>query len=89
MRLRRSSSWDTLIDIEGQPAEFFLASDASAVVEHTRDVVYLEDDDVAVMERGKLSIHRVKHTSVLERPVLVCERERDRASVGERVREGV
>ena len=71
-KMRRTSSWSNLLDETGQPAEFFLASDASAVVEHTRNVVYLEDDDVAVICRGALSIHRVKHASILERPILVC-----------------
>ena len=45
----RKGSWETLLDI-GEATEFFLASDASAVVEHTRRVVFLEDDDVAVMK---------------------------------------
>ena len=30
----------------GKPAEYFLASDASAIVEHTRQVLYLEDADL-------------------------------------------
>lgn len=33
--------------------EFFLASDASPIVEYTNQVVYLEDENVAVIERGK------------------------------------
>jgi glucosamine--fructose-6-phosphate aminotransferase (isomerizing) len=41
-------------------AEYFLASDASAIIEHTKQVLYLEDDDVAVVESGLLSIHRIK-----------------------------
>ncbi|MGD8869433.1 MAG: glutamine--fructose-6-phosphate transaminase (isomerizing) [Gemmatimonadales bacterium] len=31
---------------------FFVASDAAAVVEHTRDVVYLDDGELAVLERS-------------------------------------
>ena len=34
-------------------AEYFLASDASAIIEHTNQVLYLEDDDVAVIESGR------------------------------------
>uniref|UniRef100_A0A8R1XXD9 glutamine--fructose-6-phosphate transaminase (isomerizing) n=1 Tax=Onchocerca volvulus TaxID=6282 RepID=A0A8R1XXD9_ONCVO len=41
-------------------AEYFVASDASAIVEHTKQVIFLEDDDVAMIENGSLSIHRVK-----------------------------
>lgn len=36
--------------------EYFLASDASAVVEHTKRVVVLEDGDVVVMRRGTYEI---------------------------------
>ena len=35
-----------------QPIEFFLASDPSAVIEHTRRVLYLEDDDIAHIGDG-------------------------------------
>jgi glucosamine--fructose-6-phosphate aminotransferase (isomerizing) len=33
--------------------EFFLASDATPIVEYTKDVVYLNDNEIALMERGK------------------------------------
>lgn len=33
--------------------EFFLGSDGTPFVEHTKDVVYVKDDEIAVMERGK------------------------------------
>lgn len=40
--------------------EYFVASDAAAIVEHTKQVLILEDDDVAFVEDGALSIHRIK-----------------------------
>uniref|UniRef100_A0AC34G613 Glutamine amidotransferase type-2 domain-containing protein n=1 Tax=Panagrolaimus sp. ES5 TaxID=591445 RepID=A0AC34G613_9BILA len=40
--------------------EYFFASDASAIIEHTKQVLYLEDDDVAVVESKHLSIHRIE-----------------------------
>jgi glucosamine--fructose-6-phosphate aminotransferase (isomerizing) len=43
-----------------QPAEFFLSSDPSAIVEHTKKVLYLEDDDIAHIHEGALNIHRLK-----------------------------
>ncbi|KAG0170275.1 glutamine--fructose-6-phosphate transaminase (isomerizing) [Apophysomyces sp. BC1034] len=43
-----------------QPIEFFFASDASAVVEHTKRVLYLEDDDIAHVIDGELHIHRLR-----------------------------
>ena len=33
--------------------EMFLASDASPIIEHTNQVVYLRDDEIAIIERGK------------------------------------
>ncbi|KAK9765769.1 glutamine--fructose-6-phosphate transaminase (isomerizing), partial [Basidiobolus ranarum] len=43
-----------------QPIEYFLASDPSAVVEHTKRVLYLEDDDIAHIHEGELHIHRLR-----------------------------
>jgi len=46
--------------------EFFIASDATPIVEYTRKVVYLEDEEMAVLEKGKeidlKSISNIKHT---------------------------
>ncbi|KAH9940313.1 L-glutamine D-fructose 6-phosphate amidotransferase [Amylocystis lapponica] len=44
-----------------QPIEFFVASDASAIIEHTKRVLYLEDDDIAHISEGELHIHRLRH----------------------------
>lgn len=58
--LHRSQSRAFLAD-DGmpQPTEFFLSSDASALVEHTKKVLYLEDDDIAHIHDGQLHIHRL------------------------------
>ena len=45
---------------EQDPIEYFFASDASAIIEHTDRVLYLQDNDVASVKRGKMSIHRLK-----------------------------
>jgi glucosamine--fructose-6-phosphate aminotransferase (isomerizing) len=42
--------------------EFFLASDATPIVEYTNEVVYLNDQEIAIIKDGKLSI---KNTSNL------------------------
>jgi glucosamine--fructose-6-phosphate aminotransferase (isomerizing) len=59
--LHRSQSRAFLSD-DGAPlpTEFFLSSDPSAIVEHTKKVLYLEDDDIAHIHEGSLNIHRVK-----------------------------
>jgi len=43
-----------------QPIEFFIASDAAAIIEHTKRVLYLEDDDIAHIAEGELHIHRLR-----------------------------
>ena len=61
--LRRLSSYThfSLADDSDKQVEYFFASDASAIIEHTNRVIFLEDDDVsAVEETGTLSIHRMR-----------------------------
>ncbi len=42
--------------------EFFLASDATPLIEHTKDVVYLEDEELAIIRRGhELKIKTIKN----------------------------
>ena len=42
--------------------EFFIASDATPIVEYTKNVVYLEDEEIAFIERGKeLKIKTIKN----------------------------
>jgi glutamine---fructose-6-phosphate transaminase (isomerizing) len=59
--LHRSQSRAFLSD-DGvpMPTEFFLSSDPSAIVEHTKKVLYLEDDDIAHIHEGQLNIHRLR-----------------------------
>lgn len=59
--LHRSQSRAFMTD-DGMPmpTEFFLSSDPSAIVEHTKRVMYLEDDDIAHIHEGSLNIHRLK-----------------------------
>ncbi|CAF4609189.1 unnamed protein product [Rotaria sp. Silwood2] len=44
--------------------EYFFASDASAIIEHTNQVIFMEDDDLAVVNNGALTIHRTQHGEV-------------------------
>lgn len=37
--------------------EYFISSDTSAIVPHTNQVIYLEDNDVASVKGGRLTIH--------------------------------
>lgn len=49
-----------------QPIEFFVASDAAAIIEHTKRVLYLEDDDIAHIAQGELHIHRLRRSEAGE-----------------------
>lgn len=41
--------------------EYFIASDATPIIEHTNSVIYLNDDDVAVIKRGELSLKTIRN----------------------------
>src|SRR3954447_14760993 len=42
----------------GDEGETFVASDAAAVIAHTRDVIYLDDGDMATVTEGGYTVHR-------------------------------
>jgi len=47
--------------------EFFVASDASPIIEHTKKVVYLNDEEIAVVKRdGTLSIKNIDNQVIEE-----------------------
>ncbi|PWA23478.1 hypothetical protein CCH79_00006044, partial [Gambusia affinis] len=56
---RTDSSNSISSNEDGRAVEYYFASDASAIIEHTNKVLYMEDDDVAVVKGGELSIHRI------------------------------
>lgn len=59
-KIQRSSSTTEFSPLGDQsPVEYFFASDASAIIEHTNRVIFLEDDDVAWVSNGRLTIHRI------------------------------
>jgi glutamine---fructose-6-phosphate transaminase (isomerizing) len=43
--------------------EFFMASDATPIIEYTKDVVYLNDQEIAVIDDGKLRIKTIEDTA--------------------------
>ncbi|MEQ2201196.1 Glucosamine--fructose-6-phosphate aminotransferase 1 [Xenoophorus captivus] len=58
--LPRTDQDTCLFPLDEKAVEYYFASDASAVIEHTNRVIFLEDDDVAAVMEGRLSIHRIK-----------------------------
>lgn len=58
---------------DGKPKEFFLSSDANAVIEHTKQVLVIEDGEVVHLKDGCVSILKFdnskgKHSGALSRP---------------------
>ena len=41
--------------------EFFVASDATPIVEYTRNVIYLNDNEIAIIKDGKLTVKTVEN----------------------------
>jgi glucosamine--fructose-6-phosphate aminotransferase (isomerizing) len=60
---------------DGDSVEYFFASDASAIIEHTNRVIYLEDDDVAACKNGVLSIHRINREGDSSREITTLKME--------------
>ncbi|MFW6227646.1 MAG: glutamine--fructose-6-phosphate transaminase (isomerizing), partial [Bacteroidota bacterium] len=44
-------------------SEYFLASDATPIVEYTKSVIYLNDDDVAIIKKDQLVLKTVRNDS--------------------------
>ena len=44
-----------------------VASDAAAIMPHTRDVIYLEDFDLAVINGSGVNMLDIQHTPVTEK----------------------
>ena len=49
--------------------EQFIASDLAAILGHTRQIIYLEDGDLAVVRSGGVNVRSVLHASPAERAV--------------------
>jgi glucosamine--fructose-6-phosphate aminotransferase (isomerizing) len=44
--------------------EYFLASDATPIIEHTKSVIYLNDGDVAIISRDELVLKTIQNTKL-------------------------
>jgi glucosamine--fructose-6-phosphate aminotransferase (isomerizing) len=50
-----------VIGIGKDKKEFWLASDATPIIEYTNEVVYLDDNQIAVLQQGKLEIKDISN----------------------------
>ena len=48
-------------------SEFFIASDASPFIEYTKDAIYLEDEEMAIIKLGKgIKVHKIHDDSLVD-----------------------
>jgi len=48
--------------------EHFVASDASAIINHTKNVTYLDDGEMAILQPGQMVVKTI-HNEVVEKPI--------------------
>jgi glucosamine--fructose-6-phosphate aminotransferase (isomerizing) len=63
--------------------ENFLASDASAIMEHTKKVIYLEDFDIAILTKSGVSVRNLKQDKQTEPKVELLDYENEQALLGD------
>jgi len=63
--------------------EHFIASDISALIEHTREVYILEDGDLAVITRDRISITKAETAEPAERKLLHIDWSADQVEKGQ------
>ncbi|MCZ2355592.1 MAG: glutamine--fructose-6-phosphate transaminase (isomerizing) [Bacteroidia bacterium] len=62
--------------------EYFIASDATPIIEYTKNVIYLNDNDIAVIKRDELTIKTVKSDSARTPEVSILDLEIDAIEKG-------
>lgn len=63
--------------------EHFLASDASAIMQHTKKVIYLEDYEVARITADDVQIHNIKKAVTVKRVAEILDYDHERATLGD------
>lgn len=63
--------------------EHILASDPTAIMEHTKEVIYLEDYDVAVIKRGRVEIHNLKANHRINAKTELLDYDNEQAVLGD------
>jgi glucosamine--fructose-6-phosphate aminotransferase (isomerizing) len=63
--------------------EYILASDPTALMEHTKKVIFLEDYDVAVMEGDELKVHNLQKDSRVKPKTELLDYDTEQAALGD------
>ncbi len=67
----------------GKNKEYILASDPNAILEHTKEVVFLEDGDLAVIGPDKLKIYNFKKSNKKKPKLELLDYDQEKASLGQ------
>lgn len=71
------------IGVGSDNAEFFVASDASPFVEYTKDAVYLEDEEMAIIKVGEgIKVHKIMDDSQVDPTVQKLQMSLDQIEKG-------
>ena len=63
--------------------EFFVASDASPFIEYTKNAIYLEDEEMAIIKVGKdIEVRKIKDDSIVDSQVLQLQLNLDQIEKG-------
>jgi len=63
--------------------EFFIASDASPFIEYTKDAIYLEDEELAVIKVGRdVSVRKIKDDTLVDNNILQLQLNLDQIEKG-------
>ena len=63
--------------------EHYIASDATAVMQYTKEVIYLDDYDIAEITAGKVAVHNVKDEEAVSRSVHKLDFDAEEAKLGD------
>lgn len=63
--------------------EYVLASDPTAIMEHTKQVIFLEDYDIAVLTRDGHEIHNLKEEAPIERVAELLDYDPGQSQLGD------
>ncbi len=63
--------------------EHILASDPSAIMDHTKKVIYLEDYDIAVITAGKTRVQNLKEEKLAEPEAELLDFDNEKADLGD------
>ncbi len=62
--------------------EFFIASDASPIVEHTRSVIYLDEGEMVVLNGESFQINKIHDQSIVDKEISMIEHDLEAVEKG-------